>query len=105
MAFKRISSREIEKPINGRDTTFGIYPSYLFKEHDPIIDQVFTLIDKAGLSGKLTMVAATAHISDSTIRNWDKRKVKRPQFASIKALVNSLGGHLVIEYRGEKIGS
>lgn len=81
---------------------FGFYPSYQFGDHDPIIDQIDTLRKDAG-SPKFDKVSADSGVSVTTLNNWHTRKVKRPQFATVKAVVQALGGELGIVYRGKVI--
>ena len=67
----------------------AIYPSYLFKTHDPVLDQLDTLIQDSDLSH--TRIAATSGVSTTTLSNWRKRKTKRPQFCTIVAVARALG--------------
>lgn len=78
---------------------FGaIYPSYRFKDHDPIIDYVDTLIGDAKI--KRPHLAEISGVSATTLRNWSLRKTKRPQFATIAAVVRSLDAELVVRRKG-----
>jgi len=97
MAFARVSNDHIETAT----TTYGIYPTYLFGDHDPILDQIDTLIADSGM--KLAEVAVRSHVADGTLINWRKRKTKRPQFATVKAVVRAMGAELNIVYRGQII--
>jgi hypothetical protein len=78
-----------------------VYPSYLFIDHDPVLDQVDTIIGDSGM--KLSAVAAVSHVSPTTLQNWSKRKTKRPQFASVAAVVRSIGGEILIQYKGKTV--
>jgi hypothetical protein len=87
-------------------TKFGIYPSYLFRDHDPVLDQIDTLFDKAraaGLEVSRAKVAKETNVSASTMLNWRKRRTKRPQFATVAAVANYLGGELTISFNGRKL--
>jgi hypothetical protein len=73
-----------------------LYTAYEFKDHDPVIDQLHTMMDDEGL--KASKVAALSGLSTTTINNWFNRKItpshkptKRPQFASVMAFTRSLG--------------
>lgn len=103
MAFERLHEEHITTATktDTPQTKFGIYPSYLFVDHDPILDQVDTLIADSGM--KLSAVAGRSHVSDGTLINWRLRKTKRPQFATVKAVVTALGAELNIVYRGRII--
>lgn len=87
-------------------TITGGYKSYNFKEHDPILDQIDRLRELTGLNGKpaaATFVSAQSGVSVGTVNNWRDRKVRRPQFASVKAVVRGLGADVVIVYKGKLI--
>lgn len=88
-----------------RGTKFGVYPSYLFKDHDPILDQIDTLFELAGKGAdvRLKKVAEETKVSTSTIHNWRKRKTKKPQFATTAAVINYLGGELTVTFAGRKV--
>jgi len=73
-----------------------LYKSYEFKDHDPVIDQLHTMMDDEGL--KAGKIAELSGLSTTTINNWFNRKItpthkptKRPQFASVMAFTRSLG--------------
>lgn len=82
--------------------TRGVYPSYLFKEHDPILDHLDELMRLAN-NPPLTSVAISAGVTRGTLINWRRRKVKRPQFASVAAVANALGASLGLVYQGRVI--
>lgn len=72
----------------------GIYPSYFFKDHDPIIDYVRTAMAATGTT-PASLVAARA-CSTSTARNWglgrkQDVKVRRPSFATVASVLRSMG--------------
>jgi len=74
---------------------FGtIYPSYLFHDHDPILDAVDSVIQDAGVS--FTYIAAKSGVTQATLRNWSRRKTKKPQFATVAAVVRACGGNIVV---------
>lgn len=66
-----------------------IYPSYLFRDHDPILDAFDTLHGDSG--AKLSNTAADSGVSITTLHNWKRRKTKRPQFATVMAAARALG--------------
>jgi DNA-binding phage protein len=76
---------------------FGVYPSYLFKDHDPILDKIDTLIADSGQS--FAKIERSSGVTVTTLGNWRKRKTKRPQFATVNAVVRALGGELVVRDR------
>lgn len=79
----------------------GIYPAYRFKDHDPVLDAVDTVI--ADSKKTRTQVHEMSNVSVSTLSSWAKRKTKRPQFATVAAVVKSLGAELHIKYKGKNI--
>lgn len=78
--------------------TRGIYHTYFFKDHDPILDAVDTVIKDSKMS--FAKVERESGVSTACLRNWRNRKTKRPQFATIKAVVRACGGELAVKYRG-----
>jgi hypothetical protein len=73
----------------------------MFKEHDPVLDAVDTVIGDSKLS--LGEVSVQSHVSYSTLSAWNMRKVKRPQFATVAAVVRSLGADISITYKGRSL--
>lgn len=66
-----------------------IYNSYSFVDKDPVIDELRTVIQDEGAS--FTFIENSSGVSGQTIRNWFDGKTKRPQNASIEAVVRCLG--------------
>lgn len=85
---RRSPSRTIRKP-------------YEFKDHDPIIDQVMTIIGLAAMTFK--KLESLRAISSATLYKWEKRETKRPQFATVMRVVRACGGDVVVIYQGKKI--
>lgn len=74
---------------------FGtIYPSYLFEEHDPVLDAIDTVIKDAGVS--YTYIHEKSGVAQNTLRNWHLRRTKKPQFATVAAVVRACGGEIVV---------
>lgn len=88
-------------------TSFGYYPSYKFKDHDPILNQIDRLHELTGdAHGDLmtfTRLSVASGVSAGTLHNWRSRKTKKPQFATVKAVVQAMGGTLTIIYHGKEI--
>ena len=81
-------------------TQYGrIYPHYLFAEHDPVMDQIQTMVDGSNLS--TSALAAESGVSAGTLYSWRKRKTKRPQFATVAAIARTLGGNVVVQRRSK----
>lgn len=83
-----------------------VYPSYLFRDHDPVIDKLHTLVADSGNSLKSEKarkkVSEASGVSASTLHNWHLRKTKRPQFVTIAAVVTALGGDIEFVYKGQR---
>jgi len=83
-------------------TIINGYKSYSFKDHDPVLDQIDRLIELSG-SPKMTVIEAKSGVRASTLYNWHYRKTKRPQFATVLAVVRGLGARVRFEYQGKVI--
>ena len=70
------------------------YKSYSFVDKDPIIDQVRTIVQGTTMTRKeiAEMSGVTAH----TIRNWLDGDTKKPQAATLNAVLRALGYKLSI---------
>jgi hypothetical protein len=66
-----------------------LYSSYNFVDKDPIIDKMRTMINREGL--KRSEISAVSGISATTLHNWFDGKTKRPQYATVMAVIRSLG--------------
>lgn len=85
---------------SNRKSAWG-YLSYTFKDHDPILDSIDTLLKVADVNRN--KAAEKSGVSITTLINWRKRKTKRPQFATVRAVVGAVGGDLAIRYRGKEM--
>lgn len=72
---------------NGRG--FITYKSYMFRDKDPVIDQVRTLVKDEGVN--YTQVHARSGVSTTTLSNWFNGRTRRPQFATVQAVARGLG--------------
>ena len=70
------------------------YKSYSFIDKDPIIDEIRTIYAASGTNYR--WIADESGVSISTLVNWFGGKTKRPQAASINAVLRSLGYQLSI---------
>lgn len=66
-----------------------LYRSYMFKDKDPIIDRLKTMISDEGLT--YSEVRIISGVSSTTLYNWFEGETRRPQFASIAAVAYSMG--------------
>lgn len=69
----------------------NVYRTYQFKDKDPVIDQIRTLLEDNGLTGKNKTVHEISGVSQATLHNWFKGTTRRPQYATIAAVSSSLG--------------
>ena len=68
-----------------------IYRTYSMVDKDPCIDRVRTIVQDEGLFKNLSAVADISSVSSSTLNNWFHGETKRPQNATIQAVLSSLG--------------
>jgi hypothetical protein len=92
----------------GKRTILGGYKAYAFKEHDVVLDKLSRLYELAGVIGRngqpdLKKVESKSGVTLGTLRNWNSRKVKRPQHAGVEAVVNGLGGSYEMMFGGKRI--
>jgi transcriptional regulator with XRE-family HTH domain len=68
-----------------------IYRTYNMVDKDPAIDKVRTIVQDEGLFKNLSAVSDISSVSASTLNNWFHGETKRPQNATIQAVLSSLG--------------
>lgn len=74
---------------HGRGFFGPVYRSYLFKEKDPDIDHLRTIIRDEGVTeGQLH---AMSGVSTTTFKNWFRGPTKRPTNAALTAAGAALG--------------
>lgn len=66
-----------------------LYKSYNFTDKDPIIDVLRTLVERSGLSWD--EIAEKSGVSQTTLYGWFQGKTMRPQFATVMAVLTTLG--------------
>lgn len=69
------------------------YASYMFRDKDPVIDIMRTMVKDAGV--KHSTIRANSGVSPATLRGWFHGKTRRPQFATVEAVARSLGKSFV----------
>jgi|SRR5262245_1003808 len=74
--------------------------SYSFKEKDPVIDKMRGPIKQSELS--YAEISAKSGVSASTIYNWFEGKTRRPQYATVVAVMRVLGYKEMFVKKGEK---
>jgi hypothetical protein len=65
------------------------YKSYLFRNKDPIIDKVRTLIADQGVSH--TYIEVHSGVTKRTLHNWFHGETRRPCHATVAAVISVLG--------------
>jgi hypothetical protein len=70
------------------------YKSYNFTEKDPIIDEIRTVVQGSGATYK--HIEEQSGVCAVTLRNWFDGKTRKPQAATINAVLRSLGYKLGI---------
>jgi|SRR5262245_17545904 len=71
-----------------------LYRSYNFRDKDPIIDRLRTLIRDQQASYR--DVEKESGVSVQTLYNWFGGETRRPQFATVMAVVRALGYDLQV---------
>ncbi len=65
------------------------YSGYFFSEQDPIVGYILALKREKKMTN--TKLSAKTKVATSTYENWESKKTKRPQFATIAATGVALG--------------
>jgi DNA-binding phage protein len=73
---------------NGK-SSLKLYKSYNFVDKDPVIDRMRTILKKEGQSYK--EIHENSGVSVTTMYNWFDGKTRRPQYATVMAVVRALG--------------
>jgi hypothetical protein len=70
-------------------TVIKVYRTYSFKDKDPVIDEMRTLVE----NGEIDQyeAATRAGLARSTVDNWFFGSTRRPQSASVEAFGRALG--------------
>jgi hypothetical protein len=70
------------------------YKSYSFIDKDPIIDQIRTIYQDSGAN--YMWIKEHSGVSPNTLVNWFGGKTRRPQAATVNAVLRCLGYQLSI---------
>lgn len=70
------------------------YRSYMFRNKDPIIDKMRTLIADNDITH--TRISELSGVSTTTLYNWFGGKTRRPQFASLNAVARTMDCELAL---------
>ena len=66
-----------------------LYKSYNFVDKDPVIDKLRTIIKREGHS--YSELSELSGVSVQTFYNWFDGNTRRPQYATIAAVIGALG--------------
>jgi len=68
-----------------------VYRTYSMIDKDPAIDRIRTIVQDEGLFKNLSALGDISSVSSTTLNNWFHGDTKRPQNATIQAVLSSLG--------------
>jgi DNA-binding phage protein len=71
-----------------------LYRSYRFLDKDPIIDKIRTAVQDSGKTN--LQIHEKSGVAIATLHNWFKGKTRRPQFATVAAVLRSIGKDVVV---------
>lgn len=75
-----------------------IYKSYSFKDKDPVIDRLRTIIaDEGKAHGE---ICHESGVSLSTLHNWFSGPTRRPTYACVAAVAATMGYSVTLSKRG-----
>lgn len=77
------------------------YKSYNFIDKDPIIDEVRTIYENSGAN--YSWIAEHSGVTPNTLRAWFDGRTKRPQAATINAVLRALGYKLGVVEMGRAV--
>jgi hypothetical protein len=80
----------------------GIYKSYFFRDHDPVLDAVDRVHELAGRP-KFVRLSADSGVSAQTLSNWRSRKTKQPRSAGVEAVLRAMGAERAVIYKGHVV--
>ena len=69
--------------------TIAVYKSYSFKDKDPVIDEMRSLVEREKKSYQ--EIHEISGVSVSTLAGWFHGKTRRPQSATVEAVGRALG--------------
>jgi hypothetical protein len=68
-----------------------MYRTYNMIDKDPAIDRIRTIVQDEGLFTNLSALSDISSVSATTLDNWFHGETKRPQNATMMAVLSSLG--------------
>lgn len=76
-------------------SSLNLYRSYNFVDKDPVLELVRDMVDEAKLP--YAKISHLSGVSESTLYNWFHGKTRKPQFATVAAVMGGLGYRMVWE--------
>lgn len=76
------------------------YKSYVFRNKDPIIDKIRTVVQDSNMKHKA--VSDESGVSVACMHGWFHGKTRRPQFATVNAVARACGKELVMRTRNSR---
>lgn len=73
------------------------YKTYRFTGQDPIIEIVHSIVDDSGL--RKSEISNASGVASGTMGNWFRKKTRRPQFATVNAVLMACDKELVVSTR------
>jgi transcriptional regulator with XRE-family HTH domain len=67
----------------------SVYKTYNFKDKDPVIDELRTMVKAQKISHRI--IHEASGVSVSTLNNWFHGATRRPQSATVEAVGRALG--------------
>lgn len=77
------------------------YKSYNFVDKDPIIDEIRTVYEQSGVNYK--WIQENAGVTPATLSAWFSGKTRKPQAATINAVLRAMGYKLGIVEHGKPV--
>jgi transcriptional regulator with XRE-family HTH domain len=78
------------------------YKSYNFVDKDPIIDEIRTVYQDSGVNYR--WIEENSGVTSATLSAWFNGKTRKPQAATINAVLRSLGYKLgIVEYGKQQV--
>ena len=78
------------------------YKSYNFIDKDPIIDEIRTVYEKSGVNYK--WLEDNSGVTSHTLANWFSGRTKKPQAATINAVLRAMGYKLgIVEFGKQQV--
>lgn len=90
------------KKFDPRRRVRGVYKSYAFKDHDPVLDAIDSVHELAGRP-MFAKLAADSGVSAGTLSSWRRRETKRPQSASVEAVLRAMGAQRAVIWGGRVV--